>query len=65
MSSVGPKMWLISLANGQVWRQEGTQITAFFKTGDDVLIDRGALGSYHLSTPRLGAKNWVQVTRVK
>jgi hypothetical protein len=62
---VGPKIYQIALANGQVWRQEGTQITAFLRAGDDVRIERGMMGSYHLSSTSLGAKNWVLVTRLR
>lgn len=58
--------YAISLANGQVWRQEdSSQVTQFFRVGDDVRIERAALGSYHLSTTRTGSKNWVRVTRVQ
>ena len=56
----------ISLANGQVWRQEeSSQVVQFFRVGDDVRIERAALGSYHMSTTRAGSKNWVRVTRVQ
>ena len=63
---VRPKLWLISLANGQVWLQDGTQITMFFRPGYDVRIERGLLeGDYRMSTTQTGAKNWVHVSRVQ
>jgi hypothetical protein len=65
VSQIGPKLFVISLANGQVWSQEGSQITTFFHVGDDARIERGALGSYHLSTTAAGQKNWVLVTRIQ
>jgi hypothetical protein len=65
MTQMGPRIYVISLANGQVWRQQGSQIPAFFHIGDDARIERGALGSYHMSTAAAGAKNWVLVTRIQ
>ena len=65
MKEVRPKLFIISLANGQVWRQEGTQITMFFRVGDDVRIEKHVLGAYHMSTKSTGEKNWVRVTRVQ
>jgi hypothetical protein len=66
MRAVAPQMYVISLANGQVWRQEqASQIALFFRVGDDVRIAKGALGSYHMSTDKTGAKNWVRVTRIQ
>jgi hypothetical protein len=62
---VRPKIFVISLANGQTWLQEGSQITIFFRAGDDARIDKGLLGSYRMSTARTGEKNWVRVTRVQ
>jgi hypothetical protein len=57
-------VYLITLANGQVWRQDGSQVTAFFRVGNEVRIERGAFGSYHMSVVALGAKNWVLVKRI-
>jgi hypothetical protein len=63
---VHPKIWLIVLANGQTWRQEGTQITMFFRPGYDVRIEKGLFeGAFRMSTTQTGAKNWVQVSRVQ
>ena len=35
------------------------------RTGDDVRIEKGTFGSYHMSTSAAGAKNWVRVTRLR
>ena len=64
-SEVGSKIFNISLANGQLWRQEGTTITRFFRAGDDVRIEEGLLGDYRMSTSQTGAKNWVKVVRIR
>jgi hypothetical protein len=66
MHAVAPETYAISLANGQVWRQDGaSQLSMFFHVGDDVRIERGALGSYHMSTATTGSKNWLSVTRIQ
>ena len=66
MRAVSPETYAISLSNGQVWRQEeGSHIALFFHVGDDVRIEKGALGSYHMSTVATGSKNWVRVTRIQ
>jgi len=61
------ELFIITLENGQVWRQEGegAQITRFFHAGDDVRIEKGLLGAYHMSTAATGGKNWVAVTRIR
>lgn len=57
--------YIISLANGQVWRQEGaSDVTVFFRVGQDVRIEEGAFGSYHLFTSSTGT-HWLQVTRIQ
>jgi hypothetical protein len=66
MRAVGSQTYAISLSNGQVWRQEGASHAAlFFRVGDDVRIEKGALDSYHMSTAGTGSKNWVRVTRIQ
>ncbi len=66
LRKVGQQKYAISLANGQVWSQEEpSQLSLFFRVGDSVRIEKAALGSYHMSTDRTGAKNWVRVTRVQ
>jgi hypothetical protein len=66
MRVVRPEVYAIALKNGQVWRQEeATQISLFFRVGDEVRIEKAALGSYHMSTASTGSKNWVRVTRIQ
>ena len=63
-----PNVFLFWLANGQIWRQEGTQraqVAGFFRAGYDARIQKGALGSYQMSTTATGDKNWVLVTRIQ
>jgi hypothetical protein len=66
LSSVGSNKFLITLANGQIWRQqESDQVATFYRVGDGVSIERGALGSYHLWTASTGRKNWILVRRAQ
>ncbi|MDB6013410.1 MAG: hypothetical protein JWL65_5660 [Gammaproteobacteria bacterium] len=66
MRAAGRATYAISLANGQVWRQEqASDVSVFFRVGDSVRIEKGALGSYHMSTATTGTKNWVRVTRIQ
>jgi len=66
MRAVSNQKYAISLANGQIWRQEeASPVSMFFRVGDSVRIRKGALGSYHMSTDTTGTKNWVRVTRVQ
>ena len=52
---VRPKLWLIVLANGQIWMQDGTQITMFFRAGYDVRIEKGLLRRLsHVDPPDRG-----------
>ena len=66
LNEIRPKIYLIKLSNGQVWRHDGIETMAFFSVGDDVTIERYLFGSYHMSSPATGgATNWVRVTRVE
>jgi hypothetical protein len=66
LRTLSQEKYAISLANGQIWRQEeASQVSLFFRVGDSVRIEKGALGSYHMSTDKTGVKNWVRVTRVQ
>ncbi len=61
-----PKLWLIVLANGQIWLQDGTQITMFFRAGYEVRIEKGLMeGEFRMWTPQTGEKNGVKVSRVQ
>ena len=66
LRQVARATYAISLANGQIWRQEeASDISLFFRVGDNVRIEKGSLGSYRLSTDKTGAKNWVRVSRLQ
>jgi hypothetical protein len=65
IKEVRPKMYLIVLANGQIWMQEGTQITSFFKAGFDARIEKGLFGDYRMSTAQTGEQNMVRVSRLQ
>ena len=65
VKEVRPKLFLIVLTNGQIWMQEGTQITMFFKAGYQARIEKGLFGDYRMSTAETGAKNLVRVTRIQ
>jgi hypothetical protein len=56
---------VLTLDNGQVWRQE--EIESYFplKDGDVVRIERGMLGSYHLTLVQEGWKKRTRVSRVR
>jgi hypothetical protein len=65
VSKTGSGIYIFSLANGQIWEEEGSEVALFIRTGDPVRIKRASLGSYHMWTPGLGAKNWMYVRRVR
>jgi hypothetical protein len=68
IEQVRPHVYVISLANGQVWLEQGTQraqVGDFFRAGYDARIERGRFGSYRLSTTETGTKNWVSVSRIQ
>lgn len=56
---------LITLDNGQVWRQEESESYFPMKDGDTVRIERGMLGSYHLTLVQEGWKRRTRVSRVR
>ncbi len=62
---VGAGAYIISLANGQVWREEGSKKMMYFRAGMDVRIEKGTLGSYQMWTEKIGRKNWVPVQRIQ
>ncbi len=68
INELRPNVFIFALANGQVWLQEGTQrsqVALFFRTGDDVRIEKSTFGSYRLSANETGNKNWIYVRRVQ
>ena len=62
---VGAGAYMISLENGQVWREEGSEKMMYFGAGTDVRIEKASLGSYQMWTDKIGRKNWVPVQRVQ
>jgi hypothetical protein len=62
---VGAGAYMVSLANGQTWREQGSDKMKFFRIGDEVRIEKGSLGSYQMWTGRIGRKNWVPVQRIE
>jgi hypothetical protein len=65
VQEIRPKVFNIALANGQIWRQEGTTATVFFRAGADARIEKGLLGDYRMSTSTTGNGLWVRVTRIQ
>ena len=71
VTQAAPGIYYFSLANGQVWRADGSRIANssviphLFGVGVPIRIERGALGSYHMSSPEAGTKNWMYVRRVR
>ncbi|HTC54450.1 MAG TPA: hypothetical protein VK700_21110 [Steroidobacteraceae bacterium] len=65
VQEVRPKVFNIALANGQIWRQEGTTATVFFRAGADARIEKGLFGDYRMSTSTTGNGLWVRVTRIQ
>jgi 23S rRNA pseudouridine2605 synthase len=60
-----PKVYLVTLDNGQVWRHEDGGMAPYLVPGDAVTISRGAMGSYRLTRDAGKSKDWVRVTRVR
>jgi hypothetical protein len=54
--------WVMTLDNGQVWRQTQDQRDFDVSPGETVKISTGAMGSYWLQTNR---HNWARVERVQ
>ena len=53
--------WVVTLNNGQVWRQAETRSDFEVAPGASVKISTGAMGSFFLQT---NAHNWTRVERV-
>ena len=56
---------IVTLDNGQVWRQIESEGDYPLAVGNTVRIDRAALGSYRLTLVKEGWKRWLRVTRTK
>ena len=58
------KEWRITLENGQVWKQISASSSGFkVKTGDEIVIKRGALNSFNMK--KVGSKRSIKVKRTK
>jgi hypothetical protein len=60
-----PGTYIITLDNGQVWRQPEARAAFVLKPGDEVRIKKGAMGSYRMWLESQGSKRWVRVLRVR
>jgi len=58
-------LYVVTLDNGQVWRQQESEVDFPLEAGETVRIDKGAMGSYRLHPVREGWKRWIRVTRTK
>jgi hypothetical protein len=58
-------LYVVTLDNGQVWRQLEAEVDFQLGVGDTVRIDRGAMGSYRLKPVREGWKRWIRVSRMQ
>jgi len=58
-----PGIWRMTLENEQVWQQAESDRHFIIEVGDEVVIERGLLGSYHLEQADGGRR--VRVTRLK
>jgi hypothetical protein len=56
---------VLTLDNGQIWRQLETEDEFPLQAGDTVRIDRAAMGSYRLKPVREGWKRSMRVTRTQ
>jgi hypothetical protein len=63
LREVVPNAYVITLDNGQVWRQTQPKYNYFLREGDDVRIYTSRWRSYRLTTP--GQSGHVQVERVR
>ena len=60
-----PEVYVFTLDNGQVWRQDEARYGFDPQVDDEVTVRKGSLGSYRLNLDKDGTKNWVRVTRVR
>ena len=57
------KRLVVSLDNGQTWRQAESRMLPPIKSGMDVTVERGSFGSYRMLIP--SAKRTIPVTRIR
>jgi hypothetical protein len=58
-------VYVITLDNGQVWRQPERRAAFELKIGDKVTISKATMGAYRLWLDSRGSKQWVRVVRVR
>lgn len=60
-----PRTYLITLDNGQIWRQMDMDSLFQVAEGDTVQIEKGRLGGYRMARTSNGRSGWVRVNREK
>jgi len=65
LQTVGAGMALITLDNGQQWKQQEAMAYFPLAIGDTIRIEKGALGSYRLTRVEEGWKTFMRVSRTK
>jgi len=63
VETAGRGVRVLTLENGQVWRQVGSSSQPRLKPGDTVTIEKGALGSFILK--KQGSNRSLRVKRIK
>ena len=63
--SVDATASIVTLDNGQVWRNEDPRRSGFLKEGAAVTIRKGSFGSYRLTLDGGDSRNWISVIRVR
>lgn len=56
---------LVTLDNGQVWRNEDPRRSGYLTEGASVTIRKGSFGSYRLTLDDGDSRNWITVSRVR
>ena len=65
LQTTGSGMAVITLDNGQVWRQQEAMAYFPLAIGDTIRIEPGALGSFRLTRVEEGWKTFMRVSRTK
>jgi hypothetical protein len=56
---------LVTLDNGQVWRNEDSRRTSYLREGASVTIRKGSFGSYRLTVDGGDPRTWISVMRIR
>jgi Lon protease-like protein len=65
LQTTGSGMAVITLDNGQQWRQQESVAYFPLAIGDTVRVEKGALGSFRLTRVEEGWKTFMRVSRTK